>query len=168
MKPCDRWREELAEHALGAAASHALKEHLGACSVCSRALREWKARMGRVDEAVRQRAAVEPRPESVSRLLARVQEERSRGWLAARTWQWAAAGALAAVAAISVFGAREYLRRKETRRVYAAAAAISKWNSPTGSLLQVRGETWRVSPLKLGGYFYQPNAMVPEKEREKP
>lgn len=156
MKPCDHWREELANHVLGAPASAALAGHVEECAACSSALREWQAHMRGIDEGIRQLAASEPSAEVASRVMASV---RSRSKPIAWVPQWKTAAA--ALAGLLILGAsvtvvwRTREQRKQTEQVISAAAGISSWTSPTQDLLRSSYEAWRKSPPRLGEYFYE-------------
>ena len=67
-----------ARPAAGSPASRALADHVENCDVCSEALREWKARMSRIDAGIGQLADSEPSREAIPRVMAEAR-------LAART-----------------------------------------------------------------------------------
>jgi hypothetical protein len=156
MKPCDPWREELADCALGLPASPALAEHLTKCSACSAALRKLQARVRDMDDGMRQLAAAEPSPNSAASILARVGSRvRQRPWLPHPRTIAAAFAALVifAVSALTAWRLRE--RQAETEKALSAAADISNWSSPTQDLLRSPYDSLRRGPPRLGKYFFE-------------
>jgi len=169
MKPCDpRWREQLVDHALGRPASAALAEHLVNCAPCSAALQDWKAQMGKIDATIRQMAVAEPPANSATRVVAEVRRQNQHSWL--RRWEWQTAAMGLTVLVMGVFAYEWNLRRQheEAEKALSAASAIGNWKSPTEGLLRTPSDQWLKTPPKLGKYFYQLNAAVPQKERENP
>lgn len=177
MKPCNHWREELADHVLGAPAGPALSAHLEQCPACSSALREWQARIRKVDDAIRQLAASEPFADAASRVLTDLRSRRRSGiWVP--QWKTAAAAfaGFAILAATLTYAWWTREQRKETDRVLSAAGGIASWKSPTQGLLRSPDEFWRKRPPRLGEYFYElkPDVLKIEnlvhrgKEREDP
>ena len=169
MKPCDpRWREELANHALGLPASSALREHLASCAVCSATLREWQARIQKVDAGVQQLTASEPSPNAQSRLLAELRSKPQHAWLRRWQWQTGALCGLFLVIALSFYRWKVFEQRREAEKLVFAASAIGRWKSPTEGLLRSSNDRWLAMPPQLGKYFYPLDAHVPAKENAKP
>lgn len=177
MKPCNQWREELADHVLGAPAGPALAAHLEQCPACSSVLREWQARIHKINGGIRRLAASEPFADAASRVMADLRSRRTSGiWVP----QWKTAAAAFAgfmiLAAALGYAWRTREQRNETDRVLSSAAGIASWKSPTQGLLRSPDEFWRKRPPRLGEYFYElkPDVrkmenLVPRgKEREDP
>jgi anti-sigma factor RsiW len=169
MKPCDnRWSEELADHALGAPANAALKDHLATCAVCNATLQKWKTRMGQVDAGIRQLAADEPPAHTQSRVMAEVRARGERSRVAGWGWRMAAVCGVVLVVATFVLRWKVQEARKETAQMLAAASAIGGWKSPTDDLLRSASDHWLHAPPRLGEYFYPLDTQVPKKEKRKP
>jgi hypothetical protein len=170
MKACEQWREELTEHALGEPASAGLAEHLTKCEVCSAVLREWEARMGEVDAAVRRTVVEESPAGAVERVMAEVRAQGHGGW--SWRWKWQAVVVCGLIVAVGAFAYtwKERKKRAEAQRVLSAAWAISEWKSPTESLLEPATSANRLlrAAPQFGRYFYQLKTTVPEKARENP
>jgi hypothetical protein len=169
MKPCDPWREELANCALGLPASRALAEHLTKCSACSTALRKLQARVRDLDDGMRRLTAAEPSPNSAASILAQIGSRvPQRPWLShPRTI--AAAFAALVILAVSAFTASRFReRRQETEKALSAAADISKWRSPTQDLLRPPYDSLRGGSPRLGEYFYELKPDTLNRERYTP
>lgn len=169
MKPCDdRWRDDLAEHILGAPANAALAVHLAKCAACSAALSEGKARMAQIDAGIRQLAASEPSAQAPARVLAAVSPSRGPLWVL----QWKRlAAALAVVVILALFADyawRVYRQGDDAERVLSAGAAIGSWRSPTQGLLQSPRDAWLKQSPRLGESYYPLNANAQKKEKEDP
>jgi anti-sigma factor RsiW len=170
MNPCDpRWREELADHALGQPVSPALREHLAACSDCRATLQKWQQRMERIDDGVRQFAVSEPSPHADSRVIAALRERpQASSWLHSWGRRTALLGALGAVAIFLAYAWTIHEQRSEAVKALAAANSISTWRSPTASLLHSPNGDWLDATPRLGNYFYSLNSKTPQKEKENP
>lgn len=177
MKPCDRWRDELADRALGACASPALAAHLAKCPACSAALAQLQARACEIDDGIRQLVASELSANAAARILAQV-ESRAPQRRSSPRWKTAAA-AFAALVILAVWANETWKlreRREETVKALSAAADISNWRSPTQDLLRSPYDTLLKGPPRLGEYFYElkPGTLKMEhyapraKERENP
>jgi anti-sigma factor RsiW len=154
MKPCDPWRQELADCALGAPASAALAEHLEECPACSAALDKWQARVREIDTGIRQLAASEPSPNAAAHILAHV-GSRQRRWLP-RGRTIVAAFAALIILAVTVQGVlRLREARGEMEKALSAAAYISDWRSPTQNLLHSPYDAMHKDSPRLGEYFYE-------------
>ena len=164
--PCnDRWRDELADHVLGAPAGSGLKEHLENCAECSATLRRWQLQMGRIDAGIRQLTSSEPSAQAALHILADVRAQPQRPWWPG--WRWQAA----ALCGLLITGASLTYRwqaREQARTVLAAASAIAGWRSPTDGLLRSSTVSRLNAPPELGKYFYRLNSDIPRKERENP
>jgi len=156
MKPCDRWRESLAELALGAPADPELSEHLATCASCSAALAKMQSLTGEIDLGIRQLASAEPNADGATRILAEVASrvERTRWLPSGKIIAAAFAAAVFLAASLGVLW-RLRAQRQETERVLSAAARISSWKSPTRELLHSPYEILLERPPRLGEYFYQ-------------
>ena len=167
MTPCnDRWREQLADHILGSPASGELNEHLEECADCSATLREWSARMGRIDAGIRQMGASEPPAHSSRHIMAQVHVWRQRAWWPGWKWQTAAMCGLVIAGASLAYVS---LTQERARNALAAASAIGHWRSPTEGLLESPADRWLKTPPELGKHFYyQLDSNVHRKERENP
>jgi hypothetical protein len=71
--------------------------------VCSATFRESKARMGQIDDGIRQLAVSEPASHAAARIIAEVRAWRERAWWAGRRWQMAALSGLVIVAGSFMF-----------------------------------------------------------------
>src|ERR1700692_3071817 len=82
MNPCDRWRDGIAEHALGSPAEPELAEHLAKCPACSAALARMQSVTRAIDGGIRQMAAAEPVANGPARIVAQVRSraEQVRWW----------------------------------------------------------------------------------------
>jgi anti-sigma factor RsiW len=155
MKPCDQWREALADFALGSPADSRLAEHLGKCAACSAALARMQSLTREVDAGVRQLVSEEPDPNSAARILAEVgtTAEQARPLPTGRT-----IAAAFAVAVLLTFSLGELWRlrtqREETERALSAAAEIFTWKSPTRELLRSPYDSLLKSAPRLGETFY--------------
>lgn len=177
MKPCDPWREELADCALGLPASRALAKHLAKCSACSAALRKSQARVRDMDDGMRRFAAAEPSPNSAAIILAQIGSGVPQRPSLPHPRTIAAAFAALVILAVSAFTAsRLRERREETEKAFSAAADISNWRSPTQDLLRSPYDSLRRGSPRLGEYFYElkPDTLPREhhapraKEKENP
>jgi hypothetical protein len=153
MQPCDRWRESLAEFALGAPADLGLAEHLRKCASCSVRLANMQSLTGEMDRGIQQLAFAEPDVGSAARILAQVgsRAEQSRWWrpIAAT---FAAVAFLSASLGISW---RHRAQREEAERALSAAAGISRWKPPTRELLRSPYEGLLLGAPRLGETFYR-------------
>jgi len=168
MKPCDRWRDELADHVAGARASAALTAHLEACPACAAAANAWRARMREIDAGLQEWGTTEPPASAVPRILASVRAQAAeRRWF----WEWrpAAAGVLALVivAFASVYVRRTAVEREEENRTLYAATAIGSWRSPTQGLMLAAQGVWPKGSPQLGGFFFPWKTEGAEKETER-
>jgi hypothetical protein len=156
MKPCDRWRESLAEFALGAPADPGLEEHLQKCASCSGALAKMQSLTGEIDRGIRQLAFAEPDVEAAPRILAEVaaRAEQSRRWGPAGRTIAAAFAAVAFLAASLGISWRHRAQREETERALSAAAGISRWRPPTRELLRSPYDGLLTGGPRLGETFY--------------
>lgn len=169
MKPCNQWREELADHVLGAPAGAGLAAHLKKCPACTSTLQEWQARMRKIDDGVRRLVASEPSAGAVARAIVEARS-RSQGRIWVPQWKTAAAtlGALLVLAASVAVSWRMREQRQETEQVLSAAASIGNWKSPTQELLRSRYDSWRKSQPRLVEYFYDLNSDSLKEERPAP
>ena len=154
MKPCEPWREELADCALGAPATAALAEHLQNCPACSASLLESQARLRKLDDGIRALVASEPAANAPSEILSSVESR-------ARTQRWfspgmpvAAAFAALVILAVSLGVVWKREKRMDLEETLSAAASISNWKSPTRELLHSPYDTLHKAPPRLGEYFY--------------
>jgi hypothetical protein len=157
MKPCDRWRESLAEFALGAPADRGLAEHLPKCASCSLRLAKMQSLTGKIDRGIQQLAFAEPDVNSVARILAEVRSRTEQ-----TRWRQPAVRTLAAGFAVVAFLAtslgiswRHRAQREETERALSAAAGISRWKSPTRELLRSPYDGLLKGAPRLGETFYR-------------
>ena len=160
MKPCDRWRESLAEFALGAPADRGLAEHLPKCASCSLRLAKMQSLTGKIDRGIQQLAFAEPDVEAAARILAEVgsRAEQSRWWRPAGRTIAAAFAAVAFLAASLGISWRHRAQREETERALSAAAGISRWRPPTRELLRSPYDGLLKGAPRLGETFYRLDA----------
>jgi anti-sigma factor RsiW len=170
MKLCDRWREALAEHALGSAAAPELAEHLGRCAACSAALAKMQSLTGEIDRGIRQLAAAEPEADAATRILA----EAGRRAVQTRWWQPTGRAVAAAIAAAVFLAAslgvlwKSRVQREDSERALSVAAEISSWKSPTRELLRSPYESVLKGTPRLGEGFYRLDASGVKTENSAP
>jgi hypothetical protein len=157
MQPCDRWRESLAEFALGAPADPGLAEHLRKCASCSVRLAKMQSLTGEIDRGIQQLAFAEPDVEAAARILAEVgsRAEQSRWWRPTGRAIAAAFAAVAFLAASLGISWRHRAQREETERALSAAAGISRWKPPTRELLRSPYDGLLKGAPRLGETFYR-------------
>jgi anti-sigma factor RsiW len=156
MKPCDLWRERLAEHALGSLGDPELADHLKKCRACSAALTEMESLTGAIDRGIRQLASSEPDANSAARILVQVgsRAEQTRWLPMGRALAAAFAAAVFLAASIGVLW-KVRAQREDAERALSAAAGISSWKSPTRELLHSPYGGLLKSAPRLGKTFYQ-------------
>jgi hypothetical protein len=157
MNPCDRWRERLVEHAVGAPAVQGLADHLKNCSDCSVALAKMQRLAGKIDYGIRNLAAAEPGTDHARSILAAVEARRdkTRWW---RPTGVAVAGAFAVATLLAVSLEvvwRIRAQREDSQKALLAAAEISNWKSPTSNLLHSPYESVLKAAPRLGEGFYR-------------
>jgi hypothetical protein len=157
MKPCDRWRESLAEFALGAPPDPGLAEHLRNCASCSVRLAKMQSLAGELDRSIQQLAFAEPDVAAGARILAEVafRAGPSRGWRPAGRTMAVAFVAAAFLAASLGISWRHRGQRQETERALSAAAGISRWKPPTRELLRSPYDGLLKGAPHLGETFYR-------------
>jgi hypothetical protein len=160
MNPCDRWRDGIAEHALGSPGAPGLAEHLANCPACSAALARMQSLTAKIDGGIRQMAAAEPDANGAARILAQVhsQAEQAR-------WRQPVGRTVAAAFAVLIFLAaslgvmwRVRSQRENAEAALSLASRISSWKSPTQELLRSPYESLLSGTPRLGEGFYQLNA----------
>jgi len=143
MKGCARWKEAIADCALGKTPEPDLAAHLAICPQCENALRESRATAARIDEALERGAAVEPPLYGPERVMARVHRQEH---VRAR-WRWAIGSAMAAIAIVIVLWVRSPAPRADV-------SALSTWRSPTQALLRPPvAAAWATRPRLGEGFF---------------
>lgn len=160
MKPCAEWHEELLDHALGATPGAALAAHFAGCAACAAALVHWRGAAERLDASLPRLTAAEPPPYLAARVLARIESAPTEAF--GFGWRAALAGlALAVGLAAVIYTGRAARAREEA--VVSAAAALSRWRSPTNALLRSPGDALLKSVPQLGrGYFRIMPVLEPE------
>ena len=164
MKPCDQWREALADFALGSPGDSRLAEHLGKCAGCSAALAMMQSLTREIDAGVRQLVSGEPDVDGAARILAEVgtKAEQARWLPTGRT-----IAAAFAVAVLLTFSLGELWRlrtqREETERALSAAAEIFTWKSPTRELLRSPYDSLLKKRATPGRNFLSTRYRKPEK-----
>ena len=163
MIGCGEWKEQLLDFALDASAARGLEQHLRACSVCAAALAELRARRERMDAGLRQLVqGAEPSTEFRARVLAAVEAQPRHVGLWP-TW----AGALAAVAALVLFAVLVGPLGPQPDSALMAAQELSRWQSPTETLLRSPAEELLQSAPPLGQFYFSlepiPQGMGTEK-----
>lgn len=83
---CDRFRDELADAAAGAAASQALEAHLAGCEPCRARLGQARALLGRVDAELASALRIAPSPALVPQVRRRLAEPEA-AW-SGGPWRW--------------------------------------------------------------------------------
>ena len=157
MKPCDRWRESLADFALVAPADPGLAEHLQKCASCSVRLARMQSLTGEIDRGIQQLAVAEPDVDASARILAEVGSRAapSRWWRPPSRTIGAAFAAAAFLAASLGISWRHRAQREETERALSAAARISRWKPPTRELLRSPYDGLLKGAPRLGETFYR-------------
>lgn len=74
---CERFRSELMDLALGAAASAEVEKHTASCPSCGQALATMRARVSLMDEELGLAGAAEPGPHFLSRVRGRIAADRA-------------------------------------------------------------------------------------------
>lgn len=136
MNPCSAFRDSLLDHALGLPRTSGLESHLADCKACSYALERWRAQAGLIDSGVRRLVAVEPSPFLTSSVLAKAN---SSPTLAPWPMRWKAAFAslaLVAGACLAGVAAHRAIEKRREAQAIAIAQSLSRWKSPTESLLR--------------------------------
>ncbi|MCH6554323.1 MAG: hypothetical protein IH793_09235 [Acidobacteria bacterium] len=163
MIGCGEWKDQLLGFALDASAARGLEQHLQACSACSAAMVELRARRERMDASLRLLVqGVEPSAEFRARVLAAVEAQPRHVGL------WPAwAGALAAVAALVLFAVLVGPLGPQSDPALMAAQELSRWQSPTETLLRSPAEELLQSAPPLGQFYFSldpiPQGMGTEK-----
>ncbi len=163
MISCGEWKEQLLDFALDASATRGLGQHLQACPACAAALAELRARRERMDAGLRQLVqGAEPSTEFRARVLAAVETQPRHVGL------WPAwAGALAAVAALVLFAVLVGSLGPQSDPALMAAQELSRWQSPTETLLRSPAEELLQSAPPLGQFYFSlepiPQGMGTEK-----
>jgi hypothetical protein len=170
MKPCDHWRESLAELALGEPAGPELTEHLAKCASCSAALAKMQSLTGEIDRGIRQLTLAEPSTDGAARTLAEVgaRVEQIRWWRPpGRTVAAACAGVVLLAASLGLLR-RIRTQQVETKKELSAAVGISSWKSPTRELLRSPYDTLLERTPRLGEYFYKLDSGSPKMKNSAP
>ncbi len=163
MIGCGEWKEQLLDFALDASAARRLEQHLQACPACAAALAELRARRERMDTGLRLLVqGAEPSTEFRARVLAAVETQPRQLGL------WPAwAGALAAVAALVLFAVLVGSLGTQPDPALMAARELSRWQSPTETLLRSPAEELLQSAPPLGQFYFSlepiPQGMGTEK-----
>jgi hypothetical protein len=160
MNPCDRWRDGIAEYALGSPAEPGLAEHLAICPACSAALARMQSATRAIDDGIRQMAAAEPDANDAARIVAQVrsQAEQARWWQPpGRTVAAAFAVVIFLAASVGVMW-RVHSQRENAEVALSMATRISSWKSPTQELLRSPYESVLSGAPRLGEGFYQLDA----------
>jgi anti-sigma factor RsiW len=160
MNPCDRWRDRIAEYALGSPAEPRLAEHLAKCPACSAALARMQSVTQAIDSGIRQMAAAEPDANGPVRIAAQAHSKAEQ----ARWWQ-PVGRTVAAAFAVLIFLAASFgvmwrvrSQRENAEAALSMASRISSWKSPTQELLRSPYESLLSGTPRLGEGFYQLNA----------
>ena len=143
MIGCGEWKDQLLDFALDASAARGLEQHLQACPVCAAALAELRARRERMDTGLRQLVqSAEPSTDFRARVLA-------------------------AVAALVLFAVLGGPLGPQPDLALMAAQELSRWQSPTETLLRSPAEELLQSAPPLGQFYFSlepiPQGMGTEK-----
>ena len=163
MIGCGEWKEQLLDFALDASAARGLEQHLQACPTCAAALVELRARQEQVDAGLRQLVqGAEPPTDFRARVLAAVEAQPRHVGL----WPvWA--GALAAVAVLVLIAVLVGSLGPQPDPALMIAQELSRWQSPTQSLLRSPAEELLQSAPRLGQFYFSlepiPQGMGTEK-----
>ncbi len=163
MIGCGEWKDQLLDFALDASAARGLEEHLRACPACAAALVELRSRQEQVDAGLRQLVqGAEPSTEFRARVLAAVEAQPRHVGLWP-TW----AGALAAVAVLVLIAVLVGSLGPQPDPALMAAQELSRWQSPTETLLRSPAEELLQSAPPLGQFYFSlepiPQGMGTEK-----
>jgi len=130
---CLELREQLEDLALGGTATAELSGHLDDCPACAAELERQRALMRRLDDAIDAIVRVEPPPQLLAGVAARLRPARRASPSSAvrrRITAWALVAACALLLAIGL----RTLERPHAPR--SELSALTEWRSPTASLLQ--------------------------------
>ncbi len=170
MNPCDRWRNGIAEYALGSPAEPGLAEHLAKCPACSAALARMQSATRAIDDGIRQMAAAEPDANDAARIVSQVRSQAEQ----ARWWQ-PPGRTVAATFAVVIFLAASFgvmwrvrSQRENAEVALSMASQISSWKSPTQDLLRSPYESVLSGTPRLGEGFYQLDASGLKRENSAP
>lgn len=155
MKTCRHWHDRLLDYTLGGLPSvrvAEIQEHVQGCASCAAAVDEMKQRQQRLDAGVtRLVRRAEPSPAFRARVLAGVEAQPE-----AALWELAWKGVLPAV--VLVVLAAVFLpglaNRWEATTDATSAAALSRWRSPTASLLRSPADALLRESPRLGEFYF--------------
>lgn len=156
MSACSDWQEQLTDLALGQPTGLELTAHLERCAACAAALIDLRARVERLDGAVRGLVASEPPPYLAARVHAEIKPVPAWfGWI---EW-WRPALATLALAA-GLVGVVSVVRgglgtREPAETVPPAVVALFAWRSPTDALLRSPVDPLLKTVPQLGEYYLE-------------
>ncbi len=157
------WKEHLMDFDLGAPTAHGLEQLQRACPACAAALAELRARRERMDAGLRQLVqGAEPSIEFRARVLAAVETQPRH----VRLWP-AWAGALAAVAVLVLIAVLVGPLAPQPDPALMAAHELSRWQSPTETLLRSPAEELLQSAPPLGQFYFSLEPIPQEMGTEK-
>lgn len=161
MNACRNWHDRLLDYTLAGlpfARVAEIQEHLQGCASCAAAVNELKQRQQQLETGLAQLVhAAEPSPAFRARLLAAVDEVAQPAvWRPA--WKGVVlAVALLALAALFLPGLAD---RWQAATDVAGAAALSRWRSPTASLLRSPADALLQEPPRLGEFYFPLDSAV--------
>lgn len=154
MNDCGAMNAELAEVALGNAASKEFDTHLRECPACTAELERRRALARRMDAAVNVLVRAEPPSRLLESINLRARSTRRRQqWIG--PWQRVALGAVLVAGVIGLMFGLRGLQPPVARG--ADVAALTAWRSPTRMLLQRRGSVLDV-PLDRVTFAVKPRS----------
>ncbi len=155
MNSCSEFRDSLLDHALGLPRTSDVESHLAGCKACARALERWRSQVRQIDSGVRRLVAIEPSPFLVPSVLAKANASPSLA-LWPRRWKVAFASlALIAVACLAGVTAHRAIEKRREAQVISIARSLSRWKSPTESLLRSPVDPLLKNLPRLGESFFE-------------
>ena len=126
MSVCNEYRDRLLDHAMGGLPTAALAAHLKSCPTCAGELQRRQVRGAKLDTELRRIANPDPPSYLATRIAARAHDAPA----------WRPRVAIAALLLAVIAAGTWLVSARRDRHAATAAAAISRWRSPTASLLQ--------------------------------
>jgi hypothetical protein len=163
---CERYEEELIDHALGQAASAALEAHLVACAGCRGRVEEERRLAGTIDGMLSAGLAIDVPATFARAVQARIEANRWRGW---RRVAWVSGGLAAAAALALAIGLRATQVRSVDPVARASTAAPTARESispsPMPTIVTPRVAEARKRPRSLAPPRSEPEILVPPEQQ---
>lgn len=162
---CEKWKDQILEHALSGATIAGFEEHLRTCAACSRELDTVRERRMRVDELLPLVArGAEPPADFRAKVLAAA--EAGSGAKRARRWRiWTLAGATGAIVAVMIVAT---IYRRAAQRIpeneITAVRKLTEWRAPSDALLATPGQEILRTMPKLGESYMNVRVKTDEED----